>query len=104
MSKATIEINAQGSTTTAEELLEHIDFSGIQEVSIQKLTYHDGGPVDVTYEFKNFTITVHEGFGVGYYGTGPTGLVNHLEKIGFSKETAERVFTYHGQDPLVLKP
>ena len=104
MAKATIEINAQGSTSTAEKLLEHIDFSGIQEVIIQKLTWHDGGPADVTYVFEAFTITVHEGFGVGYGGTGPSGLVHHLLKIGFSKENAERVFTYHGQEPLVLVP
>ena len=98
MSKAKITIDALGSTSTCEKLLERIDFTGVKEVFIQKLSNTEGGPADVTYVFKDIEIVVHNGFGVGYGGTGPSALVDHLVKIGFSKENAERVYTCHDKE------
>lgn len=102
MAKARIILEAQGSTSTCEKLLERVNLTGVTEVVVQKLGYTDGGPADVTYVLKDIDVIVRNGFGVGYGGTGPSALVKHLISIGFSKLTAERVYTWHDQAPLVL--
>ena len=99
---AKIIIDAEGSTTVAERLLERINLDDVSEVVIQKQCCCEGGPADVTFCLPGGyydEVIVQKGFGIGYPGTGPAALVKILKRIGFSD--AERVFSCR-REKLVL--
>ena len=93
-------INTNGSTDCGLRMLARINLSDAVKVRLTRRdTRYEGGQVVMTIYFaNNDEISVSEAFGMGYGGTGPTGTVDVLTKLGVPKETAEEVYYYHGAE------
>lgn len=86
-------IDGFGSTSNGEEFLKRVNLDGVTKVIATLQSSAPGGVADVTFVFKdNFKFTIRESFGMGYNGTGPTGLYYILvNKLGVSPEEAEKI-------------
>lgn len=85
------EFDCKGFTPNAEEKMQQYDPQQITEVIAKK----NGVPCDVLFIFADgSSITILDGYNIGYGGTGPTALYRILISAGFSEEEANSVFKH----------
>ena len=91
-------IDALGSTDNGLRMLERVNLTDATKVTLVRHDpRYEGGAADMVIKFTNGDeITISNAFGMGYGGTGPCGAVEILQKLGVSKEIAERLFEFHG--------
>lgn len=86
-------IDGRGSTSNGEQFLKRVDLDGVKQVIVTLQSSAPGGVADVTFVFDdNFQFTIRESFGMGYNGTGPTGLYYILVgRLGVDPEEAKKI-------------
>lgn len=92
-------LDAHGTTDEGMELVRTIDPTRVRKISVElennaiALGY-SGGPAELTLTLDDgTTITIINGFGVGYKGTGPWGIHDILkEDFHLSEDEASEVF------------
>lgn len=93
-----------GTTSESIEYLRKFPLDILQTVIVKP----DGnGYVSVSFLFditpnNGYTVTISNGFCVGYKGEGPWGLHDLMIEAGFAPEEAEKVFSISRYDETVL--
>lgn len=85
----TIYYDAKGSTSNAERFVENLQVANITSVTAEK----HGIPCTVKLSFSNgLIVEIHDGYNIGYYGTGPGSLRELLINAGFTTDDADCVY------------
>lgn len=81
--------DAKGSTANAERFVENLQVTNIVSVTAEKI----GIPCTVKLTFTNgLIVEIHDGYNIGYGGTGPGYLHDLLISAGFTIDDANRVY------------
>lgn len=85
----TIYYDAKGSTSNAERFVKNLQVTNITSVTVEKI----GIPCTVMLTFTNgLIVEIHDGYNIGYGGTGPGSLHDLLISAGFTIDDANRVY------------
>lgn len=85
----TIYYDAKGSTSNADRFVENLHVTNITSVTAEKI----GIPCTVRLTFTNgLIVEIHDGYNIGYSGTGPDSLHDLLISAGFTIDDANRVY------------
>ena len=92
-------LDAKGTTTEGMRIARTLALGNVSQVLVEITPAeisekYSGGPADVTFKLVDGTsVKVVYGFGVGYSGTGPTGVYDILVKdLGLPEDEAKKVF------------
>ncbi len=84
-----VHFDAKGCTSNAVRFVENLQLTEIVSVTAEKI----GIPCTVQLNFTNgLIVEIHDGYNIGYGGTGPGYLHDLLISAGFTTDDANRVY------------